>query len=199
MSVGKNLHKMTNKELGELFPIIIQEPDKNWGNAFLIEKELILELFKNSEIESIEHIGSTAIPNLKAKPTIDILMEVSELLENEKIIENLKSIDYEYIKQPDNPAPHMMFAKGYSLQGFSGQAYHIHVRYKGDWDEIYFRDYLRENRQIASEYVELKLDLALKFKYNREAYTEAKTDFIEKVNKLAREEKARTHNNVYSS
>ncbi|MEN8194780.1 MAG: GrpB family protein, partial [Bacteroidota bacterium] len=160
MSSDKALHKMTYRELGELFPIIIVEPDENWKNYFNNEKESIFELFEESEIKSIEHIGSTAIPDIKAKPTIDILMEVSDKIETKKIIEKLKSIGYQYIQRLDNPPPHMMFVKGYSLQGFNGQTYHIHVRYKGDWDELYFRDYLRENRQFANEYEELKLELA---------------------------------------
>lgn len=81
----------------------------------------------------------------------------------------------------------MMFVKGYTIHGFEGQAFHVHVRYKGDWDEIYFRDHLRNNKQKAREYEKLKL--ATKYKYDREAYTDAKTDFIEKINKLAREQK----------
>ncbi len=194
----KDLHEMTTEELGRLFPIIINEPNRNWETYFENEKKLILDLFEEPDIESIEHIGSTAIQNLKAKSTIDILMEVSEKLENEKIIEKIKSIDYEYIQRLDNPPPHMMFVKGYYLQGFNGQVYHVHVRFKGDWDEIYFRDYLRENKQLANEYEELKLNLAIEYKHKREAYTEAKTEFVEKVNKLARKEKTRPHNTQYN-
>ena len=192
----KDLHEMTTEELGQLFPIIIIEPNKDWEKNFNKEKTFILDLFEKTDIENIEHIGSTAIPNLKAKPTIDILLEVSEKLENELIIEKLKSIGYDYIQRLDNPPPHMMFVRRYSHQGFNGQAYHLHVRFKGDWDEIYFRDYLRENKQWANDYETLKLDLAIKYKYDREAYTEAKTEFVEKVNKLARKEKTRTHNRV---
>ena len=81
---------MSTKELGELFPIKIQEPDKNWENIFKTEKELILGLFEKTEIERIEHIGSTAIPDLKSKPTIDILMEVFHDLGEEKIIQKTK-------------------------------------------------------------------------------------------------------------
>lgn len=180
---------MTTEELGELFPIIIRDFDKNWENYFNAEKELILELFEESEIENIKHIGSTAVPDLKAKPTIDILIEISEKLEPEKIIEKLELNGYQYIHRLENPPPHMMFVKGYSLKGFKGNSFHIHVRYKGDWDELYFRDYLRKNRKTAKEYEALKLELAIKFRNDRDAYTNAKTDFIEKINKLAREDK----------
>ena len=81
----------------------------------------------------------------------------------------------------------MMFVKGYKTSGLKGQSFHIHVRFKGDWDELYFRDYLRKNEGVKKEYEKLKLDLATKFKNDRDAYTSAKTDFIENINKLARE------------
>ncbi len=191
MDSGKDLHKMTAKELGKLFPIIIQEPDKNWKNYFETEKELIQRQFEKLEIENIEHIGSTAIPDIKSKPTIDILIEISHDLGEEKIIRNFITIGYEYTKQPDNPPPHMMFVKGYSKKGFKGQAFHVHVRFKGDWDELYFRNYLRKNEGVKKEYEKLKLDLATKFINDRDAYTKAKTDFIENINKLAREEKTK--------
>ena len=187
MCPDKELHNMNIEELGQLFPIIIQKPDKKWTAYFTNEKDIILSLFEKSDIESIEHIGSTAIPELKAKPTIDILIEISEKVRNDKIIESFKSIGYQYIYKPENPAPHMMFVKGYTKKGFKGQAFHIHVRYKGDWDEIYFRDYLRDNRKTAKAYEDLKLKLAKKYKHDREAYTNEKTDFVEKVNKLARQ------------
>ena len=189
MVLKKDLHKMNTKELGKLFPIIIQEPNKNWEKRFKIEKKIIIDSFKTTDLESIEHIGSTAIPNLKAKPIIDILVEVSHDLNDKIIIKNFENIKYHYIQQPDNPPPHMMFVKGYFIDGFKGQAFHVHVRYKGDWNEIYFRDYLRKNQKTAKKYEELKLQLALKHKNNREAYTQAKTDFIETINKLARDEK----------
>lgn len=189
MASNKDLHKMSANELGKLFPIIIQEPDKNWEKIFRAEKELILEQFEGSGIIRIEHFGSTAIPNLKAKPTIDILIEISPNLEENRIIRTLKKIAYEYIRQPDNPPPHMMFAKGYTVNGFKGQSFHIHVRYKGDWDELYFRDYLIQNEQQKKEYEKLKLDLAIKYRNNRDAYTKAKTGFIKSINKLARQAK----------
>ena len=187
MCPDKELHSMNTKELGQLFPIIIEEPDKRWTTYFSKEKAIILDLFNKSEIESIEHIGSTAVPGLKAKPTIDMLIEISEKVPDDSIIESLRSAGYEYIHRPENPPPHMMFVKGYTKQGFKGQAFHIHVRYKGDWDEIYFRDYLRNNRKAAKAYEDLKLKLAEKYKNDREAYTSKKNDFIEKINKLARQ------------
>jgi GrpB-like predicted nucleotidyltransferase (UPF0157 family) len=78
----------------------------------------------------------------------------------------------------------MTFVKGYTAQGFKGQAYHVHIRYPGDWPEIRFRDYLINNSAVAKEYETLKLTLAEKYPNDREAYTASKTEWIEKINQL---------------
>jgi GrpB-like predicted nucleotidyltransferase (UPF0157 family) len=72
--MNKQLHDMTNDELGELFPIIISEPDPNWIRLFHEEESNIRNVLGKQNIIRIEHIGSTSIPNLRAKPTIDILL-----------------------------------------------------------------------------------------------------------------------------
>ncbi len=186
MNNDNDLHNMTLEKLGQLFPIIISEHSDKWGEFYQSESQLITNSFSKPDIIRIDHIGSTSIPNIKAKPTIDILLQVSDHTDSQKIIETFKTLDYNFTQQPDNPPPHMMFVKGYTINGFKGQAYHVHVRYKGDWDEIRFRDYLIKHREIAMEYENLKIELAARYKHNREAYTNSKSGFIEKVNKLAR-------------
>jgi len=182
----KRLDEMTNEEFGKLFPIIISEPDPNWIKLFSLEEKKIREALGEKNILRIEHIGSTAVPDLKAKPTIDILLEIPDPVDNAGLIKKLANLDYHYIPKPENPSPHMMFVKGYTLNGFQGQAYHIHVRYAGDWDELYFRDYLKSHPEIAREYGELKAKLSLEYKHDREGYTEKKTDFIKRITKIAR-------------
>ncbi|MFX4261478.1 GrpB family protein [Pelotomaculum propionicicum] len=81
-----------------------------------------------------------------------------------------------------------LFMKGYTPEGFKGQVYHVHVRYSGDWDELYFRDYLISHPDVADEYGKLKLELKNRFEFDRDAYTDAKTDFIKKATRLAKEE-----------
>ena len=80
----------------------------------------------------------------------------------------------------------MMFIKGYTSNGFEGQEYHVHIRYSGDWDELYFRDYLILNHDIREEYGNLKIQLKEKYQYDREGYTQGKTEFIKKITKKAR-------------
>jgi GrpB-like predicted nucleotidyltransferase (UPF0157 family) len=187
MTSSKELHKMTLEKLGQLFPIIIQDYSDKWIEYYQSESELIISCFLPSEIVRIDHIGSTAIPGLKAKPTIDILFQVTEQIDIDKIKKVFKSLDYHINEHPDNPPPHLTFVKGYTKQGFKGQAYHVHIRFKGDWDEIRFRDYLIKHNEIAKEYEAVKLKLAVKYKNDREAYTNSKTEFIMKINKLTRE------------
>jgi len=186
--IQKEPENMTPKELGQLFPIILVPPNPEWAKLFKAEKVKIENILGPGNIIRIEHIGSTAIPGLLSKPTIDILIEIPGKENNETIIEGLKSIDYHYIQRLENPAPHMMFAKGYTKSGFKGQAYHIHIRYSGEWDEIYFRDYLTKNPEAVSDYGALKRKLAEKYRNDREAYTNGKTDFIKRISAIARKE-----------
>jgi len=184
--MNKPLNKMTNEELWELFPIILSEHNPIWLKRYLKEKTVLEQAVGIQNIIRINHVGSTVIPNLIAKPTIDILLEIEDNTDIERLISNVQLVGYIYSEQPNNPAPHMMFMKGYTPQGFRGQAFHVHVRYNGDWDELYFRDYLLTHPEIAEEYGQLKLGLMKKHEHDRDAYTDAKTDFIQTITKLAR-------------
>ena len=182
----KQLDQLSNEELGKLFPIIISEPNPNWKELFKTEKKMIEKVLGSNDIVRMEHIGSTAIPDLKAKPSIDILLEITKTTESKKIINGLSKIKYHYIPKPENPEPHMMFVKGYTKDGFKGQAYHIHVRYSGDWDELYFRDFLIQNPLVAKEYENIKIKLSKEYKNDRDGYTEKKKDFVKHINEIAR-------------
>ncbi|MCF8347025.1 MAG: GrpB family protein [Bacteroidales bacterium] len=182
----KPLNDMTIKELGQLFPIIITDYSDKWGDLYKSEAKLITGSFLQDEILKIDHVGSTAIPGLKAKSTIDILIQVTEQIDIQKIKDTFKALGYLINEHPENPAPHLTFVKGYTEQGFKGQAYHVHIRYRGDWDEIRFKEYLMKHNEIAKEYETLKLKLAEKYPNDREAYTDSKTEWIEKINNLTR-------------
>ncbi len=182
----KELDRMTQDELGRLFPIKLSEPDPRWPSLFTAEKKIIEQALGNGNIIRIEHIGSTAVPSLISKPTIDMLLEIPENTDIKQLTEYFEAIGYHGIAQPEKPAPHMMFAKGYTNKGIVGQTYHVHLRYQGDWDELYFRDYLRMNPGPAAEYARLKVELAKAFRYDRDGYTDAKTTFVKQICALAR-------------
>jgi GrpB-like predicted nucleotidyltransferase (UPF0157 family) len=183
--MGRPLDEMTPEELGILFPISLADPDPGWPDLFQAEKERITGALGPEQVTRIEHIGSTAIPGIRAKPSIDVLLEIPATTRDEVCIDGLKRLGYHYIPRPDNPPPHMMFVRGYTLEGFRGQAYHIHVRYGGDWDEIRFRDYLRIHPGVAREYEALKISLSEEFRNDRDGYTRAKSGFIKDVLKKA--------------
>jgi GrpB-like predicted nucleotidyltransferase (UPF0157 family) len=184
--MAKELNNMTTDELGQLFPIIIVDYNPRWPELASTETGNILVAVENDITITIEHIGSTAVPGLCAKPTIDFLLEVPQTANCDLLIKKLQRIDYHYIPKPENPPPHMMFAKGYSESGITGQTFHIHVRYPGDWDEIVFRDYLLKNQKALDEYAGLKRELAERYKNDREKYTDSKTEFIKKATRIAR-------------
>ena len=180
---------MTNEELWKLFPIIISEHKAYWKEDYLSEKKALEEVIGKNNIFRINHIGSTAIPNLLSKPTIDILIEIKNDADTQLLIERMEKAGYIYSPQPKKPAPHMMFMKGYTLQGFEEKVFHVHIRYAGEWDEIYFRDYLLSHPKSVKEYGELKLKLKEKFEHDRDAYTAAKTEFIRRIQNLAKSKK----------
>lgn len=186
--MAKQLKDMTNEELWQLFPIIITEHDQSWKDNYTKEKLILEHAVGINNIIRISHFGSTAVPDLLAKPTIDILLEVVNEIDKDKLIKDIESVGYGYTPQPNNPAPHMMFMKGYTPRGFEGQVVHIHVRYSGDWDELYFRDYLISHQKVADEYGKLKLQLMNQYKNDRDKYTLEKTAFIQNITKKARTE-----------
>ena len=75
-------------------------------------------------------------------------------------------------------AGRISLVKGYTESGFADKVFHLHIRLPGDCDELYFRDYLRVHHDVADAYAELKTSLAEKHRFNRDAYTDAKTDFV---------------------
>lgn len=184
--MSKPLEELTDRELWRLFPVILAEHDPSWKDLYDSESELLVKTLGGDNVHRISHIGSTAVPGLIAKPTIDILLEVPEATDPVALIASMESAGYIYSPQPSKPAPHMMFMKGYTPEGFRGQAYHVHVRYPGDWDEPVFRDYLISHPAVAAEYGELKKCLLLQFRHDRDAYTEAKGGFIRNIVSSAR-------------
>jgi len=187
----KDLDSLSTEELGKLFSVIIADPNPEWKTLFEAEKNELIRILGQKVAVRIEHFGSTAIPNLKAKPTIDILVEIpkDESIKDE-IIEKMKLEGYHYIPRKDCPPPYIMFVKGYTDEGIKGQSFHIHMaeeEHNGLWDRLYFRDYLIDNNGIAKEYERIKQELAQEFKYDREAYMEGKKDFILKITEKAKE------------
>lgn len=182
----KKLSEMTNKELWQLFPIILKEHNQDYINWFGEEKQNIFNAININNIARITHIGSTFVKGLIAKPIVDVLLEIKADTDLDNLKTSLVSQGYIFSPQPNNPPPHMMFMKGYTEQGFAEKVFHLHVRYPSDWDELYFKDYLEEFDDIARQYENLKLELIKIYKHDRDAYTQAKTEFIRKHSRVAK-------------
>ena len=182
--MGKELSQMSLEELWDLFPIFLVEHDDKW-DLFYSEIESVLKsVLSDCPIERISHIGSTAISGIWAKNIVDVLIEVSkdsDIENTAKVIENSGFI------RMSTAADRISFNSGYTAEGFADKVYHVHLRYTGDNDELYFRDYLNEHKQVAKEYETLKLRLWEQFEHNRDAYTSAKTAFVKKWTSEAKE------------
>ncbi|SET42913.1 GrpB domain, predicted nucleotidyltransferase, UPF0157 family [Natronincola peptidivorans] len=185
--MGKKLSQMSNHELWKLFPIILKEYNSEWLNWYVDEEKLLYEAIGKENIERTNHIGSTAVDGLLAKPTIDILLEIINDFDVDKLISILEENGYICMaKQNRNPL-NITLVKGYTEKGFANRVFHIHVRYFGDWNELYFRDYLRVNKDVTTQYRNLKLSLKEKCEHDRDAYSNAKSEFILKHTDIARD------------
>jgi len=178
MDMCKELKDMTLEELWELFPIILKEHNLEYKNWYEVEKEKIVNASFSKKISRINHIGSSVVPGLLSKPTIDILLEIKSETDINHVINELTNDGWGLMSSQVAPYLNYSFNKGYTKYGFAEKVYHLHVRLRGDWKELYFRDYLIEFPEVAKEYSKLKLKIFKEFEHNRDGYTNAKTDFI---------------------
>lgn len=178
---GKKLSEMSLEELWQLFPVCLTEHQRFWKDWYAREEALLKPLL--IQTARISHIGSTAVPSIWAKPVIDILVEVPKECNLPDIRDLLVNNGYVCMSQSDK---RISLNKGYTENGFADRVFHLHLRYAGDNDELYFRDYLIEHVDIAKEYEKMKLELWKKYEHNRDAYTEAKSGFVKKYTEAAK-------------
>jgi len=178
----KRLEDMTLEELWKLFPITITAHNPHWKSWADEEIESLSKLLSNYPVK-ISHVGSTAIPDIQAKPIIDILVEVSNDYDWNTIKELLTHVGYICMSECGN---RMSFNKGYTVDGYAERVYHVHIHLPGDNDEILFRDYLNAHADVAKEYEDLKLNLLPEYRNNRDGYTAAKSQFIQRVLSMCR-------------
>ncbi len=175
---------MTLEELWQLFPIVLTPHQLQWKDWAREEIENLTALL-SGYCPVITHIGSTAIPNIHAKPIIDILVEINPSADKQQIKEKMETAGYICMSVSDN---RMSFNKGYTSTGYADKVFHIHFHRIGDNDEILFRDYLIAHPEVAEEYELLKLLLIPKYKNDRDGYTEAKSEFVRRTIKQALEQ-----------
>ena len=159
-------------------PVEVVAYDVTWPSKFEAERLLLEAILARWLAGSIEHIGSTAVPLQPAKPVIDIMAPVYSLKASRPAIEAAATTGYVYY--PYKAEVMHWFCKPSPYH----RTHHLHLVPFGSplWHQrLDFRDALRRNPTLAAEYAELKLRLAEKFRLDREAYTEAKSPFVQRV------------------
>ncbi len=159
--------------------VVIAACDPSWPEIFAGEAQAIRQAL-DDVLVGVEHVGSTAIPGLAAKPVIDIAVSVTSLAEAEAKIPALKALGYDCRGENGIPG-RLFFRKG--LVEFK-RTHHLHLVEAGheQWKAMLaFRNYLRSHPGDARRYEELKRALAEKFRDNRSAYTNGKAKFVQAV------------------
>jgi GrpB-like predicted nucleotidyltransferase (UPF0157 family) len=159
-------------------PVRISAYDPEWPERFERERLGLEEAIGAWSVGGIHHVGSTAVPGLDAKPTIDILVGIESLEAGRACFGPLAQLQYLYA--PYLQAEMHWFCKPHP----SRRTHHLHLvpvgfaRYR---EELAFRDRLRADAEAARKYAALKRGLADRLREDREAYTEAKASFIRAI------------------
>ncbi len=157
-------------------PIIVVDYNANWSSQYEQEKQQIL-LGLGDTVTNIQHIGSTSVPGLAAKPVIDILLGLKQIPPLPTQVSSLETIGYSYYGEFGIPGRHY-FCKGIP------RTYQIHAVLVNSefWERhILFRDFLRNHPKAAQRYEALKRKLAQEFECDRPSYTNSKTPLIEQL------------------
>ena len=160
--------------------VIISPYSAEWPGCFRAVREELLSVFAPIEV-AVEHIGSTAVPGLAAKPVIDVLLGARSLVDIESKIELLGEHGYSYVQKYERELPMRRYFVKPAGTSFR---VHLHAVEVGSllWQQhLAFRDALRTDATLRSRYQSLKLRLAREFADDKPAYTAAKGPFIRSV------------------
>ena len=157
--------------------------DPNWSKLFKLEADKIAVIL-GQEVIAIHHIGSTAIPNISAKPLIDILVEVHDIEKIDEFNEEMTKLSYQPQGEFGIPG-RRFFIKGDD----STRTHHVHMFQTGDSEierHLSFRDYMMAHPEEAQAYSRLKEELARRFPEDIESYMEGKEGFIKEIDRKAK-------------
>lgn len=181
--MSPSLEEMSLEELWQLFPIFLRKHQDECKDWYEEERLQLLSFLPEHQIVRLSHIGSTSVKTIWAKPIVDILLEIPK--ETDMAVMRNLLLQNGHLLMSESKG-RMSFNKGYTPSGFAERVFHLHLRYEGDHDELYFRDYLQEHPAVAKDYEKLKLSLWKQYEHNRDAYTEAKTEFIKNYTEKAK-------------
>lgn len=156
--------------------VVLSAPDPAWHALFYEESARILEVARDF-IVAIEHVGSTAIPGLQAKPIVDIAAATPTFEGFVPAIPRIEKLGYEFHGEFGVPRRHF-----FKLGEPTTVHFHVFEESGRDWrEQLVFRDTLRVSPALREAYETLKVDLAIRFADDRPSYTAAKAEFIQRV------------------
>lgn len=165
--------------------ILIVDYNPRWPGMYQDERTQILDAIGRF-VTAIEHVGSTSVPGLAAKPVIDIMVGVSTLADADLCIQPMERLDYIYVPEYEDEIPERRYFKKLHPDGMHTHHLHVVETTSQFWDDhLLFRDYLRVHPVTASDYERVKRALAPHFTSDND-YSGAKTDFITNVLEKAR-------------
>lgn len=168
-------------------PVIIEEYNPEWPKMFQ-EIQAILALTLGTDALSIEHVGSTSVPGLAAKPILDIDVVIESMKSLPAVIAKLETLGYSHQgdlgvegrEAFDRRDEYVPYSEELNLR----MTQHLYVCHR-DSPELYrhitFRDALNNNPELVKEYASLKKELVIAYRNDRKAYTEGKSDFVQRV------------------
>jgi GrpB-like predicted nucleotidyltransferase (UPF0157 family) len=161
-------------------PVCLVDYDPAWSGRFANEAAAIRAAL-GADALAVEHIGSTAMPGMRAKPVIDIMVLIDDIEDAPAYIKRLRPLDYHYYPYSLDRTPERRW---FCKPGLENRTHHLHLVQAGTEfhrEHLLFRDYLVCHADVAADYLALKESLAARFPDDREAYTEGKTEFIRAV------------------
>jgi GrpB-like predicted nucleotidyltransferase (UPF0157 family) len=159
--------------------VVVVDADPGWAAAYAAE-ETRLRAAAAGRFVAVEHVGSTAVPGLAAKPTIDVLAAIADTTAIAELVPLLAALGYDYRPRIPNDVDVALFRR--IVDGH--RTHHLHVVLAADFAgdaRRRFRDILRARPDLAAAYAALKRELADRLGHDRPAYTDAKTDFVLRV------------------
>jgi GrpB-like predicted nucleotidyltransferase (UPF0157 family) len=163
----------------DVLTVELREYDPTWAELFESERQVLAGIFGGGAV-AIEHVGSTSVPGLSAKPIVDVLIGLRQLALTDAQIEAMGGLGYEYLG--DHGLPGRLFFKK------EPRTHHVHVVEHGGphWErQLVFRDALRSDPEERRRYDAFKRRLAAEG-HPRDVYTELKTPFIREIEARAR-------------
>jgi len=155
-----------------------------WDASFEQEKKKLKKIF-GRDVLDIQHVGSTSISGMLAKPIIDIAVVVPSLKKTKRYVRALKRAGYELKNNDSRQAERLFFTKGPEVR----RTHYLHIgEIEGGYidDMILFRDYLRNHKRAARKYAELKKKLAEQYSERRDIYAKKRKRFVNMIAKKAR-------------